>query len=100
MPTMPGYSQQFFNSQFPSGQPHSSRGRLPVGELGPDSWAVLPHQPDANGQYNRCPVGKVGAARRMDHVGTRHPARALSSKPCKGVFDDATDPGLIGKVCH
>ena len=41
----------------------------------------------------------------MDHVGTRHPQPKhfrpnLAVVLCKGIFDDATDPELMGKVCH
>ena len=43
------------------------------------NWDQIPglysqDRPDVNGQHNRCSVGQMGAARRMDHVGTGHPA--------------------------
>ena len=37
-------------------------------------------------------------------MGTGHPVRKLPSQLavvlCKGIFDDTTDPLLVGKVCH
>ena len=75
-----GTQPAIFLTQFPTRQPHSPGGGLPVGELGPDPWAVLTDRPDVNGQHNRCSVGEMGAAQRMDHVGTGHPAQTLSSQ--------------------
>ena len=49
-----------FQAQFPTRQPHSPGGGLPVCELGPDPRAVLTDRPDVNGQYNRCSVGQMG----------------------------------------
>ena len=47
----------FLTHSFPTRQPHSPGGGLPVSELGPDPRAVLMDRPDVNGQYNRCSVG-------------------------------------------
>ena len=69
-----GTQPAVFLTQFPTRQPHSPGGGLPVGELGPDPQAVLMDRPDVNGQHNRCSVGQMGVARRMEHVGTGHPA--------------------------
>ena len=79
-------ASRFPDSQFPTRQPHSPGGGLPVGELGPDPRAVLMDQPDVNGQHNRCSVGQMGVAQRMDRMGTGHPARTLSSQLGCGIM--------------
>ena len=76
----------FFDSQIPSRQPYFAGGRLPVSELGPDPRAVFTNRPDVNGQYNRCSVGQMGTTRRMDRMGTGHPARTLPSQPGCGIM--------------
>ena len=52
-------------------------------------------QPDVNGQHNRCSVGQMEPDTRPENF-----CPNLAVVLCKGIFDDATDPGLIGKVCH
>ena len=67
-------ASHFPDSQFPTRQPHSPGGGLPVGELGPDPRAVLMDRPDVNGQYNRCSVGQMGAARGYGLCGSQTPS--------------------------
>ena len=94
----------FPDSQFPTRQPHSPGGGLPVGELGLDpqaySWtdqmltvSITDAQWDKWGQPGGWTMSEPDT--RPEHFHSN-----LAVVLCKGIFDDATDPELVDKVCH